>query len=147
MTFTIKKKLVFIDSMQFTNSSLDTLVKNLSDNDCKYLSQEFSSELLELVKQNGVYPYEYMKSFKKFSDDKLPDKSKFFSSLKTECISVKDYLHAINVWNIFKMNTMGDYHYLYLKTDVLILTDVFEKFISTCSEYYGLDPCYHFSSP
>ena len=42
---------------------------------------------------------------------------------------------------------MGDYHDLYLKTDVLFLADVFEKFINTCLEYYGLDPCHYFSSP
>ena len=45
------------------------------------------------------------------------------------------------------MNTMGDYHDLYLKTDVLLLADVFEKFISTCLEYNRLDPCHYFSSP
>ena len=45
------------------------------------------------------------------------------------------------------MNTKGDYHDLYLKTDVLFLADVFEKFINTCLEYYGLDPCHYFSSP
>ena len=45
------------------------------------------------------------------------------------------------------MNTMGDYHDLYLKTDVLLLADVLEKFINTCLDYYGLDPCHYFSSP
>ena len=45
------------------------------------------------------------------------------------------------------MNTMGDYHDLYLKTDVLLLADVFEKLINTCLDYYGLDPCPYFSSP
>ena len=59
----------------------------------------------------------------------------------------KDYLHAIDVWNVFKMNTMGDYHDLYLKTDVLLLADVFEKFISSCLDYYGLDTCHYFSDP
>ena len=54
-----------------------------------------------------VYPYEYMDSCKKFSDDKLPDRCDFFSSLKDECISEKDYLHPIDVWIMFKMNTMG----------------------------------------
>ena len=91
MAFTINKTLVFIDSMQFMNSSLDSLVKNLSDEDFKYFSEEFSGELLELVKEKGVYPYEYMGSFKKFSENKLPDKFKFFGSLKDECISEKDY--------------------------------------------------------
>ena len=66
MAFTINENLVFIDSMQFINSSLDALVENLSDNDFKYLSQEFNGGLLELVKQKGgVYPYGYIKSFKR----------------------------------------------------------------------------------
>ena len=67
MVFTINNNLVFIDSMQFINSSLDALVKLLPDNDFRYLSQEFSSEFLKLVKQKGVYPYEYMDGFKTFS--------------------------------------------------------------------------------
>ena len=60
-----------------------------------------------------------MDSFEKFSKDNLPDKRKFFSSLKYECISEKDYLNTIDVRNVFKMNKMGDYHDLCLKTDVL----------------------------
>ena len=59
------KKLVFIDSMQLMHSSFEELVKNLSDNDLKYLSQEFSGEHLKLVKQKGIYPFEYMDSFLK----------------------------------------------------------------------------------
>ena len=88
-----------------------------------------------------------MDSFKISFDDKLPDRCKFYSSLKHECISEKNYLRAIDVWNMLRMNTMGDYHDLYLKTDVLLLADVFEKFISICLECYGLDPCHYFSNP
>ena len=58
MDFTLKKNLVFIDSMLFMNSSLDKLVKHLSDNDFKYLSEEFNDEKLRLVKEKGIYPYE-----------------------------------------------------------------------------------------
>ena len=90
IAFEINRNLVFIDNMKFMNSSLDSLVKNLSDNHFKYLSEEFSSEFLKLVKQKGMYPHEYMDSFKKFSEDKLPDRCKFFSSLKDKCISEKD---------------------------------------------------------
>ena len=147
MAFTINNNLVFIDSMQFMNSSLDGLVKNFSDNDFKFLSQKFGGELLRLVKQKGVYQYEYMDSFKKIFDDKLPGRCELLSSLKDECISEKDYFHAIDVWIMFKMNIMGDYHDLYFQTDVLLLADVFEKFISTFLEYYELDPCHYFSSP
>ena len=129
----------FVDSIQFINSSLDILVKKMSDNDFKYLSQEFSGGLLELIKQKGVYPYEYMDSFKKFSEDKLPHRCGFYSSLKDECISEKDSLHVIDIWNVFKMNTLGDYHDLYSKTDVLLSAGVSKKFVNTCLEYYGLD--------
>ena len=88
-----------------------------------------------------------MDSFNKFSENKLPDRCKFFSSLKEKYISEKDYLKANNICNVFKIDTVGDYHDLYLKTDVLLLADVFEKFIKHCLNYYGLDPCHHFSSP
>ena len=133
--FTINRNLVFIDSMQFMNSSLDSLVKNLSDNNYKYLPEEFSGKFFRLVKQKGVYPYEYMDSFKKFSENKLPDRSKFFCSLKDEYISQKEYFKAADVWNVFKMNTIGDYHDLYLKTDFLLLAGVFKKFVNTCLDY------------
>ena len=97
--------------------------------------------MLELVKQNHVYPYEYMNSFKIFFDDKLPDRHDFFSPLKGECISEKNYLYAIDVWIMFRMKTMGDYHGL-----SLLLPDVFENFICVCLKYYGLGPCHYFSS-
>ena len=64
------------------NSSLEKLVKNLSDNDFKYLTQEFGSKNLELLKQKGAYPYEYVNSFKGFREKKLPDKECFYSSVK-----------------------------------------------------------------
>ena len=147
MACTINKNLFFIDSMQFINSSLDLSVKNMSDNDFKYLSEELSGELLELIKEKGVYPYKYKDSFKSFSENKLSDKSNFFSSLKYEYISEKDYDRANNIWNGFKMNSMDDYHDLYLKADVLLLADIFQEFIKTCLNYYGLDPCHYFSSP
>ena len=150
MTFTIRNNLVFIDSMQFMNSSLDTLAKHLSDNEIKYLSERFSGDLLELGEQKGVYPYSiYMHRIyvKTFSEDKLPDKCKFFSSLKDERICEKNYLASANAWNVFIMNTMGDDHDLDLNTDVFFLADVCEKFINICLENYGLDPCHYFSSP
>ena len=77
----------------------------------------------------------------------LPDKCEFFSYLRDKCISKEEYDRAINIWNVFKIKTLGEYHDLYLKTDVLLLADVFEKFIKTCLEYYKLDPCHYFSSP
>ena len=130
MTFAINKDLVFIDSMQFLNSSRHALVKNFSEMNFKGASLSIyrkNGEMLVLVKQRGVYSYEYMNSFKIFFDNRLTDSCAFYSSLKGECISEKDYLHAVNAWNTFEMKTMGDYHDLYLKTDISLLPDVFEK--------------------
>ena len=65
MAFILSRNLIFIDSMQFMNSSLEKLVKNFSDNDFKYLTQEFGSKNLELLKQKDAYLYEYMKDLVK----------------------------------------------------------------------------------
>ena len=147
MAFTINTNLVFIDSMQFMNSSLYSLVTNLSGNNFKYLSEDFSGKFLTMLKQKIMYPYQYMESFKRVFENKLPDKPKFFDSLKDECISEKDYVKGVDIWNVFKMNSISDCQNLYLKTDVLLLANVFEKFLNTCLDYYGLDPCHYFSSP
>ena len=158
MTFFLNKNLVFIDSMKFMNSNLDKLVKNLSDEDFKYLVEEFSSENLELLKQKGAYPYEYMNSFERFNEEKLPAKKYFYSSIKDGKIgddgkisdghiSVKDYLTCEKIWDKFEMKYMGDYHDNYLKQNVLQLADVFEKCICTYLKYYRLDPYHYFSSP
>ena len=102
-------QLIIIWFFIIMNSSLEVLVQNLLDNDFKYLSQEFSSDLLELVKQKGVYLYEHEDSFKKLFDKKLPDSCGFFCSLKDECMNEKDYLHAIDFLSVFKMNAIGDF--------------------------------------
>ena len=88
-----------------------------------------------------------MDSFEKFKQTELPTKEQFYSTLNNECITDKDYQHAQNVWNTFKLQSMGEYHDLYLKSDVLLLADVFENFRKTCIQYYKLDPCHYFTSP
>ena len=78
IAFFLNKNLVFIDSMQFMDSSLDKRAKNLSDKDFKYLAEEFGLENLEILKQKGAYPHDYMNSFKRFDEDKLPARKYFF---------------------------------------------------------------------
>ena len=152
MTFFLNKNLVFIDCMQFMNSSLDKFVKNLSEEDFKYLVEEFGSEYLELLKQKGDYPYEHMNSFERFNEEKLPARIYLYNSTKDRKIgddgkisdvhiSVKDYLTCEKMWDKFKTKNMGDYHDHYLKKDVLLSADVFEKFIATCLKFYGVQPC------
>ena len=99
------------------------------------------------MKQKGIYPCDYMDSFNKFNETKLPNKQDFYSILNNEHISDEQYMLAQNVWNTFNLKTMGDYHDLYLKSDIVLLADVFENFRKTCLQYYKLDPCHYFSSP
>ena len=82
MTFFLNEDLVFIDSIQFMNSSIVKLVKNLSDDDFRYLTEQFSSKNLKLLKEKDAYFYEYMDRFKRFYEDKLPDRKCFYSSVK-----------------------------------------------------------------
>ena len=139
--------------MQFMNSSLDKLVKNLVDKDFKYLVEEFGTENLKILKEKDAYPYEYMNSFKRFNEDKICARKYFFSSTKDKKISedgttsdghvsIEDYMVFEKIWDRFKIKNMDHYHDHYLKKDVVLLTDVFEEFISTCLKYYGLDPCH-----
>ena len=112
-----------------------------------YTSKEFEGEQLRLMIKKGVYPYDYMNSFKKFEDDKLPKKEDFFSIMNNKHITDEEYQHAENVWDKFGLSSMGEYHDLYLKSDILLLTDVFENFRKACQQYYGLDPAHYFTSP
>ena len=147
MTFMLGNHLNFIDSFQFMSSSLDKLVSNLPKDDLKYTSQTFKGRRLELMTRKGVYPYDYMDSFEKFDQKKLPTKDQFYSILNDQHISDEDYKHSQTVWKAFKIKSLGEYHDLYLGSDVLLLADVFESFRRTCLEYYQLDPAHYFTSP
>ena len=77
----------------------------------------------------------------------LPCKKQFYSTLNDEHITDNNYEDAVDVWNTFYLKNLGEYHDLYLKTDVLLLADVFENFRKTCVQYYKLDSCHYFTSP
>ena len=147
MAFMLGNHLVFLDSFQFMSSSLDKLANNLPKEALKYTSKMFKGEKLDLMSQKGVYPYDYMDSFKRFEETQLPNKEDFYSILNDEHISDEDYEHAKRVWKKLRCKTMGDYHDYYLASDVVLLADVFENFRKTCIEYYKLDPCHYFTSP
>ena len=136
----------FIDSYKFLQTSLANLVSNLQKDDFYNTKREFKKNV-DLLTRKGVYPYDYVSSLKKLSETQLPSKEEFYSKLNDENISEDDYQHAINVWNTFNCKTIRDYHDLYLKSDVLLLADVFENFRKTCMEHYNLDPAHYFTSP
>ena len=147
MAFMLGNHLTFIDSFQFMSSSLDKLVSNLPTEALKYTNKKFKGKKFELMTRKGVYPYDYMDSFEKFNKTELPTKEEFYSILNNEHITDEDYSHAQKVWTTFQLQTMGEYHNLYLKSDILLLADVFENFRKTCLQYYKLDPCHYFTSP
>ena len=158
----IKLELRFIDSLKFTLKSLDSLVKTLGDDQFETLTSQMIPlipketlngrrydrfESLKLLKQKGVFPYEYMTDFSKLSATSLPPKEAFYSQLSGSGISDKDYDHAKKVWNTFNCKTMGDYHDLYLRTDTLLLADVMTEFRKTCKKAYGLEALHYYTSP
>ena len=144
--------------MQFMNSSLEKLVNNLLGNDFKYFTEKFGYKNLELLKQKDACLYEYKDDFKRFNEEKLPEKECFYSSAKDgktgdngkkldSQIVDKNYLMCKKILNKFNMKNIGDYYDHYLKKDVLLLADIFEKFIDTHLKFCKLDPCHYFSSP
>ena len=147
MAFMLGKHLKFIDSFQFTSTSLDKLVINLPKENLKYTSEKFTGDELSLMSQKGMCPYHYMDCFEKFNLTELPTKDEFSSVLNDQHITNREYDHVRKVWETFSLKNMGEYHDLYLKSDVLLLADVFESFRKTCLQYYKLDPCHYFTSP
>jgi hypothetical protein len=146
MTFGVGQ-LQFIDSLQFMNSSLDALVANLQTENLVITSKSHTDTELALLRRKGVYPYEYVDSFERFDEARLPPKEVFYSQLKREHITDEDYQHAQRVWEAFDCKTFGDYHDIYLRTDVLLLADVFETFRNTSMKHYGLDPAHYYTAP
>ncbi|GFT96393.1 c2H2-type domain-containing protein [Nephila pilipes] len=120
--------LQFIDSFQFLPTSLQKLVHNLKDSDFNILKQNVSQDKIHLLLRKGIYPYEYVDNFQKFSEIALPPAAAFYSTLSGEHVSAEDYEHAKNVWSTFKIKSLGEYHDLYVASDVLLLADVYENF-------------------
>ena len=156
--------ILFRDSLLFLNLSLDSLVKSLvkSVSSEKHFDKKFNNlntiiaakyndgnrhPKLKLLTRKGVFPYEYIDSYKKLDDIALPDKMHFFSTLTQNEITIIDYEHAKNVWNVFQCKSLKEYLYLYLLCDVLLLADIIENFRINCRSGYDLDPVYFVSSP
>ena len=138
------KKLRFLDTYRFMLKGLSDIAKSMDE--FPILEKEFEGDT-DLLKQKGFYPYEYMNSSMKFKDKKLPEVEQFYSKLKRETITKDEYKHAQRVWEHYNCKTLLDYHNLYLKSDVLILADAFEKFRKFFLKHHEIDPCYCYSAP
>ena len=142
--------LVFKDSLQFMNYSLEKLVANLlksGRSNFKVLLSEYTGSQADLLLRKGVYPYDYMDKWEKFEEQQLPSRESFFSRLRDEPCSLSDYQHAQNIWREFHCMNLGDYHDLYLKIDVLQLADVWQNYSQVCQTNYNLDPAHYVSAP
>ncbi|GFW12718.1 uncharacterized protein TNCV_3884281 [Trichonephila clavipes] len=140
-------ELRLLDSFKFMSSSLENLIKTLKKDELKHMKHYFDSEKIDLHLRKGVFPYDYFDSFEKRKDSCLPPISKFYNKLNEEAISVEDYNHACKLFNEFHLNNLGEYCDLYVKTVVLLLTELFENFRKICMQTYKLDPCWYFTTP
>ena len=130
----------------------------------KEYEKEFKKELIErfastykfcnndinkfiLLLRKSVYPYEYIDGWDKFNEKIIPSKELFYSNLTLENISEKDYAHANNVFKKFNINNLGEYHDLYVRSDALLLADIFANFRQSCLKNYELDPAHFVSLP
>lgn len=147
--------LKFIDSFAFLNEGLGVLVENTIKGEkrpeeelrktaelAKYLGRPFEP----LVKK-GTYPYEYVDNFEKFKETALPPQDCFFSTLADRGIDEKEWTHGQEVWKSFGCQNLGDYHDVYMQTDVAQVADVFENFRELCLRQYGLDPAHYLTAP
>ena len=138
----------FIGSFRFMSSSLDSLVNNMNKGGHKFRGfMGYTRKQRNLLVRKGVYQYEYMDSWSKFEEDRLLSIDDFYSKLNMLGISNDDYVHAKRVWGEFGLRNLGKYHNLYLKTDVILLSNVFDKFRKVCMENYGLDPAHFYTAP
>jgi hypothetical protein len=159
LTFSIKIpdnkiKFTFIDSYRFLGASLDNLANNFNIESFKHTINHLNNKYshlnindLNLIFRKGVFPYEYLDSFDKLNDTKLPNKRSFYSSIKGKHISQKNYNRAEKVFKLLGCNNLKDYLEVYLSIDVFLLTDIFEHFRKVAKKYYDLDPAHYYSAP
>ena len=122
----------------------DVLIKRFYN---KYQLSDNDINKFKLLLRKGVYPHEYMDSWNRPNETELPSKDKFYSTLNLEDISNDDYAYAINVWNTFNINNLGEYHDLYVKLDTALLADIFGNFRDQHIDTDKLDPAYFLTTP
>lgn len=141
-----KPRFRFIDSYRFLQCSLAELAKSLPSDKLIITRKEWKKlreVKFNLLTTKGIYPYSHMKSWESLQERQLPPIESFYDQLHDNNISEKDYEHAQKVWREFNIQTMQEYTELYLKTDILLLADIFETFRFNSIKLYELDPVHY----
>ena len=143
----INEKLIFkcIDCEKEYEKEFNNKLIERFANTYKFCDNDLDKFIMLLRK--GVYPYEYMDGWSTFNEKIIPSKDSFYSNLTLENISETDYVHANNVFKKFNINILGEYHDLYVRSDTLLLADIFENFRQSCLKNYELDPAHFVSLP
>ena len=137
----------FIDSYRFLQDSLDNLVKTLNEDDFKILKKEFPDNY-ELLNKKLAYPYEYFKNLEDYNKDiSNLTKQDYFSKLKNDYPCSKEIERTNKIIQTFNITNGEELTQLYLKSDVFLLADVFEKFITTSYKTFKINPLYCVSLP
>jgi hypothetical protein len=100
-----------------------------------------------ILRKKGIYPYDWVDDYKKFSEKSLPPKEAFYNKLQNKPITDEEYKHAQEVWKVTNCTSFLDYHFKYLIADTVLLADVFENYRKTSLEVYDLDPTLFVSAP
>lgn len=138
----------FKDTFAFMSTSLERLVEGLNDSTAyKYFNREFPEDQQALLRKKGVFPYEWYDNASKLNATALPAIDAFYSSLARGTIKEESYEHACDVWRKTGCSNFNDYLKLYLKTDVILLADVFEKFRERMYTDFTLDPANYVTLP
>ncbi|XP_063235651.1 uncharacterized protein LOC134538341 [Bacillus rossius redtenbacheri] len=138
----------FIDSLNFLNSSLETLAGNLTPDKLKVTRLMFPDDAqFQLATRKGVFPYDFVKSSEQLQTASLPPKEAFHNVMSGTDMSDLDYTHAQKAWDVFHCATLKEYALSYLKVDTCLLADIFESFRFVCLQYYSLDPAHYITAP
>ena len=124
------------------NSSLDLLVNNFVLGGHNFFGlYGYNKEQKSLLIRKGIYPYKYMDDWSKFDNTELSKIENFHSKLNMSDVSEEDYKHAKLIWN------MGEYHDLYLRTDTILLANVFNSQYKLSSMIHNLEPSHFYTTP
>lgn len=149
----IGPNLMFLDSNNFFQSSLDKVVNSLNKQTAFPLTRKFFEDQfkdpakVELMLKKGTYPYDYMTSVERYKEEQLPPPEAFHNELYQSDVTEEEYQHAQTVWNELGVKNLGEYTRIYNMQDTLLLLDAFNNLRGVFYSQFGIDPLNTWSLP